>query len=192
VLTSARGRCALAVIVAAGLTCGFALPVSGADHPRWYKAHLTMGEESGGYRWFLDAKGPAHSGLETICASVSLIEPPREDLEVIEAEDATYCGPLAHGSDSVLSSVSSLTGEPGLTVVAGLYRPSIRKVTILLGSGKRSSHLPVIPDLPNRYARGIPVFRYFAAVLEGTPCIRRVLAFDGAGTVLSIQRRPCP
>ena len=180
--------CALAL----GLLGGLSMSTdSHAGHLHWFSAKLSTGSDSVGYRWAVGAKGPAGAPLDRICVSVSLVEPPREELEVVEAEDATYCGRLMSASDNVNSSVSSLVRNPGLTVTAGVFRPRVRRVTFVFGTGERETYLPAIPDLHNRGPRGIPVFRYLVATWEGKPCIRRVVTFDAAGDVLANDRRSC-
>jgi hypothetical protein len=114
-------------------------------------------------------------------------EPPRHG--VYEGSDATDCGELRIASDSVITTESLGPKKSGATVVEAIYRPLIKKVTIVFASGKRT----ILPARsPNRTGRGIPMFRYVVASFSAGNCVDRIVAFDGKGRVVSSQASsPC-
>jgi hypothetical protein len=166
--------------------------VAESSKVRWFQAKLASGETEG-YHWSVGAKGPKYEPLSQLCTQVSIIEPPRNDVPYVEGQDAADCGRLRVATDAV-SSVESLgSNRSGVTVLEALYRPLIRKVAVDLAGGERKFYRTRVPQLSNRSDRGIPMFRYVVASLKGGDCIRRLIAFDGKGKVVSKQTSPpCP
>jgi hypothetical protein len=179
---------AVALII---LTMGALGSKAAAGSPRvqWFQAKLASGEING-YRWSVGAKGRMHEPLSQICTQISIVEPPRDDVPYVEGSDATDCGRLNLPTDAVSSTDSLGAGESGVTVLETIYRPLVRKVTIVFATGKRKVYRTRVPQLSNRADRGIPMFRYIAVSFNGEDCIGRVIAFDGRGRVVSNQTRP--
>lgn len=175
--------------VAAALTLlALALIVSQASavspQGRWFQIGLATGETNG-YRWSTGAKGPKGKSLSRICTEISMSEPPRNG--VSEGRDATDCGELKVANDSVITTESLGPKKSGATVVEAIYRPLVKKVSIVFTSGKRA----ILPtQSPNRKSNGIPVFRYVATSFSANSCVDRIVAVDGKGKVVSSQARP--
>lgn len=183
ILIAIAGALALSLLVSPG---------AAGSKVSWFHAMLKRGETKG-YHWAVGVKGRKHEPLSEICAQISMVEPPRDDAPYVEGRDATDCGRLRQPSDSVSSTDSFGSGVSRVAVLEVVYRPIVRKVTFILATGERRVFRPHPPDVPNRAARGIPIFRYLVAPLEGETCIRRVATFDGRGRVVSNEARPrCP
>jgi hypothetical protein len=181
-MTRIGGVLAALALLAFGLVASQAIAAS--PQSRWFQIGLATGETNG-YGWSTGAKGPKHQPLSRICTEISMAEPPRNG--VSEGHDATDCGELKMASDSVVTTESLGPKKSGATVVEAIYRPLIRKVTIVFVSGKRT----VLPtQSPKRTGRGIPVFRYVATSFGASSCVKRVVGFDGKGRAVSSQASP--
>jgi hypothetical protein len=172
------------LIFASSIEAPLSAGANGAKKVRWYRVLLESGETSSGYRWTVGAKGPKHEPLREICSMTGMTEPPQPDKPYIESHEGELCGLLLLPEESMTISASFGFGESRVTVFASIYRPIVRKVTIVLDSGERRIYLPKVPQIPNRAERGIPVFRYIADVFEGEFCARRTTTFDGQGDVI--------
>jgi hypothetical protein len=157
---------------------------AGSSQGRWFQIGLATGEING-YGWSTGAKGPKHQPLGRICTEISMAEPPRNG--VSEGRDATDCGELKMGSDSVITTESLGPKKSGATVVEAIYRPLIRKITIVFTSGKRSILATQSPKLKGN---AVPMFRYVAASFSSSSCVKRIIAFDGKGRAVSSQASP--
>ena len=192
-----RDRGVFLWVVAVATTLGLlgalsANVVEGSSSGRWYQAALDQGETRS-YHWTAGVKGPKYEPLKEICAQVGMVEPLKDDSIYAEGREATDCGSLLSARDSVAPSVAFGSGASKLTVLATLYRPKVRKVTFVLSTGERRVYIPRMPKIPNQRMRGIPVFRYMVASLDGETCIRRVTTLDGKGGIVSNEGRPsCP
>jgi hypothetical protein len=183
-LVAIAGALALGVLVSQA--------AAGAGKVRWFQATLEQGETNG-YRWAVGVKGPKDQSLGSVCAQLSMVEPPQNDVPYVEGGSSTVCGRLKRPNDSVSGTESLGLGESRVTVLEVVYRPVVRKVTLVLATDAREVFYPRIPEIPHRAARGIPIFRYFVAPFEGETCIRRIATFDGDGSVVSNEvRPPCP
>src|SRR3954466_523083 len=172
-MTKIGGVVAALALLVLGLVASQA--VAGGSQSRWFQIGLASGETDG-YGWSTGAKGPKHQPLSRICTEISMTEPPRNG--VSEGRDATDCGELKMGSDSVITTESLGPKRSGATVIEAIYRPLIQKVTIVFTSGKRT----VMPtQSSNRTGRGIPIFRYVVASFSAINCVDRMFAFDGKG-----------
>jgi hypothetical protein len=166
--------------------------VAGTGKARWFQVTLERGETKG-YRWAVGAKGPKSEPLGRICTQLSMVEPPQEDVPYVEGSDSTECGRLKTPTDSISGTDSFGSGQSRVTVLEVVYRPIVRKVTLILATGERRVFRPSTPQIPNRVDRGIPVFRYLVSPFEGETCIRRVATFDGSGGIVSNEvSPPCP
>jgi hypothetical protein len=190
---SARWAAALVALVG-----GLALSVlvfqaaAAASKVRWFQTTLEQGQVSG-YHWAVGVKGPKHRPLSQVCAQLSMVELPQNGAPYVEGGSSTLCGRLKRPTDSVLGTESFGSGRSRVAVLEAVYRPIVRKVTFVLATGERKVFLPRIPKIPNRSARGIPIFRYFVASFEGETCVRRVTTFDQLGGVVSNEAEPpCP
>jgi hypothetical protein len=120
-----------------------------------------------------------------------MVEPPREDVPYVEGHDATDCGELKRLSDSVETNVSYGVGKSLVGVFQILYRPGVRKVKIVVGSGRRIWLRPHIYPDPSATQDDIPAFRYLVVPLKaGDLCVLRLTAFDGHRRIVSKQNRP--
>lgn len=165
---------------------------AGTGEVSWFHVEMERGEAKG-YHWAVGAKGLKHQPLSKICTQISMVEPPRDDVPYFEGRDATDCGFLVRPSDSIASTDSLGSGMARVAVTEVFYRPIVRKVTFILATGERRVFRRRIPRIPNRVARGIPIFRYLVAPFEGEVCIRRVVTFDGRARLVSSEGRPpCP
>ena len=181
----------VAVIAVLSITVG-AHEATGATRAQWYEVRLKTGETNG-YKWVVGAKGPKHEPLNEICALASLTEPPQEGKPFVEGTEAVGCSSLATPIDSVAASPAFGSGDSRLVLLAVLYRPVVREVAFLLGTGERRVFRPRMATVLNRRAKGIPRFRYLAAPFEGETCIRKVTLFDRSGKVIDNEARPsCP
>jgi hypothetical protein len=162
---------------------------AGSNKGRWFEVSLEQGKTKG-YHWAVGAKGQKHLPLSKICAQISMVEPLRDDVPYAEGRDATDCSQLKWPSDSVASSVSFRSGPSRVTILELLYRPVVRKVTFILDTGERRVFRPKVPRIPDRSARGIPVFRYLVAPFIGSTCIRRITTFDERDGVIHNEARP--
>lgn len=182
----------VAIMVLASCLVLSALVFTGAvtaSQVRWFQAPLEHGETNG-YRWTVGAKGPKHKQLGRICAQIAIVEPAQEGAPYVEESDSTECGRLETASDSVVGEGDLASGGTRVTVLEALYRPVVRKVTVVFSTGDHKVFLPRIREIPNRVNRGIPAFRYFAAASEGKECIRRIATFNAADEVIFKERRP--
>ena len=161
---------------------------SAAGGQRWYEALLEEGETQG-FKWGIGAKVPMNKALGEICVLAGFLAPPQPGVPYGEGDSSTVCGNLTKPTESV--STSATLGSTGTTLVATLYRPAVRKVSILLSNGKRKVLRPLAPGIPNRAAMGIPAFRYLVASVDGGACVRQVTTFNGKGKVLAIEGEPC-
>lgn len=125
---------------------------------------------------------------------VSVLEPFEEGAPFIEGSDAKVCGAMPDASVSMSLGDTLVSGASKLSLNVVLYRPIVRKVAFILGTGERRIYMPRVPEIPNRSQRGIPVFRYVVASLEGEACVRRVATFDRRGGVIRSERAKgwCP
>jgi hypothetical protein len=162
---------------------------SSASGGRWHPITLET-DETDGYQWAVGAKVPQHKPLGEICAMISLVELPQPDAPYVEGRDSVSCGSLTTPSDSVSVSSSFGSGDSRRVVLAVLYRPIVRKVVFLLGEGERKVFRPSIARVPGRQVRGIPRFRYFAALFKGETCLRKVTVFNGNGQVIYRESEP--
>lgn len=178
------------LLAAAAVACLGMLSSSiavGADGGRWQTAALEEGKAEG-FSWAVAAKGPNNS-LDRICALAGVLAPPAPNSPYAEGDNLTVCGSLAKATDSV--SLSAVFGSSGSSLQFILYRPSVRKVMLLLSTGKRKVFQSQAPEIPNRGSEGIPAFRYLATIVEGGACIRGITTFDKKGRVLSKEGEPC-
>jgi hypothetical protein len=182
----------LALVALAGclaLSLSLFQAAGAAGKVSWFKVKLEQGEVNG-YRWAVGVKGPKHRPLGQICAELSMVEPPQDGAPYFEERDPTSCSRLKQATDSVFGTAAFRSGQSRVAVFEALYRPIVRKVTFVLATGERRVFLPRVPKIPDRSARGIPTFRYFATSFEGETCVRRVATFDGAGKIISSEARP--
>jgi hypothetical protein len=181
-VTKIRGVVAALALLALGVITSQA--VAGSSQSRWFQVGLATGETNG-YGWSTGAKGPKHQPLSRICTEISMSEPARNG--VSEGRDSTDCSELKVASDSVVSTESLGPKKSGATVVEAIYRPLVRKATIVFASGKRTV---LSTQSPNRIGRGIPMFRYAVAAFSAGNCVYRIVAFDGKGKVVSSEVSP--
>jgi hypothetical protein len=156
----------------------------------WYRVELERGETSDGYLWAVGASGPRHQPLRTICNVTVTVSPPNEEAGYVESSNGIACGKLLRPEESSMESFTLGSGAAEMRIKAVLYRPRVRKVTYRLDGGERRVYLTQVPEIANRVAKGIPVFRYMVATFEGDPCISRITSFDRAGVVLMTERHP--
>lgn len=157
---------------------------------QWFQVGTARGTIEG-YGWSAGAKGIKGKQVGRVCSELSIVEPPREGAPYVEGQDATDCGELKSLSDSVEANVSYGSGASLVGALQVLYRPGIKKVNIVLGSGRRMSLRPHIYRDSSTAAAGIPAFRYLVVPLEaGDLCVKRLTAFDGRGRIASKQNRP--
>jgi hypothetical protein len=154
----------------------------------WYRVTLAHGKSTEGYKWAVGAKGRKGHALNEICATLSMVEPPRNDVPYVEGTDSTDCGSVRRPAESVASSVSMGQGESALEVVEILYRPIVRKVNLVLNSGEERVLRAKAPEIRNRVKKGIPAFRFVALPLEDDDCIQRVISYDGKGNVVNNEK----
>jgi len=159
----------------------------------WYRLALEQGEWQG-YSWSVGASGPRHEPLREICALTSVLESFREGAPFIEGGDSQACGALPDATVSMALGETLVSGASTLSLNVVLYRPIVRKVAFILGTGERRIYMPRVPEIPNRSQRGIPVFRYVVASFEGEACVRRITTFDRRGGVIRSERAEgwCP
>lgn len=158
----------------------------------WSRVVLEQGEAQS-YRWSVGAKAPAFEPLDQICAQVGIVSPPQPDVPYAEGNDVSICGRLRKSSDSVVSSTKLGSGETRVTLFVALYRPAVRKVTFILGTGERKVYRPAVAMDTAGPAKGMPVFRYLVASFEGETCIRRVTTSDLSGDVIDDEKKfSCP
>lgn len=186
-----RALAATALMLA--LITGWASSEAGAaSEDRWYRVLLEKGKTEDGYEWAMGASGPRNQPLRKICNVTSTLAPPN-DAGYVEGDSLTVCGSLRRPE---LSAVVSLdVGSEGATrtVFEALYHPVVRKVIFVLDSGERMVYFPKVPKIPNRAAKGIPLFRYVVDTFEEELCVRKVTTFDKAGRAISREASPaCP
>jgi hypothetical protein len=167
-----------------------ALPsvAAGASRSDWYRVALEHGETNG-YLWSVSAAGPRHEPLREICAQIGTLEPVGEP-ELTFGGYSSLCGDLFDATQSMDLAVGFGAGVSEITLLADLYRPAVRKVAFVIGTGERRVYYPAVPTISDRAARGIPVFRYLVTSFAGEFCIRRVTTFDKLGNVIRNQRDP--
>lgn len=177
---------AVVIFVLAG-----ALPsvAAGASRSDWYRVELEHGEANG-YLWSVSAAGPRHQPLREICGQISSLEPPQGDPELTFGDHFSLCGDLFDATQSNDLAAGFGSGVSEITLLADLYRPAVRKVAFVTDTGERRVYFPAVPAIPDRTARGIPVFRYLVTSFVGEFCIRRVTTFDKLGNVIRNQRDP--
>jgi len=161
--------------------------VAGAAQGKWFQVGLATGEANG-YKWSSGAKGLRGKSLTRICTEISMVEPPRNGTDVGEGRDATDCGELKAASDVVVTNESLGPKKSGITVLEAIYRPLIRKVTIVLIGGQRIALMAQAPKVG--VAGSVPAFRYVATSFDASSCVKRIVAFDGRGKVVSRQASP--
>jgi hypothetical protein len=184
----AHGMSIVAVLIAV-LSYLALTEAASANGAKWYQVQLEQGE-SQGYRWGVGAKVPKGQPLKDICSQAVVIEPPKPDVPYVDSNDLTDCGKLLKPADSVVSSATiSSEGSPSTFFVA-LYRPVVRKVSFLLSTGERKVFWPGVPQVPNRVAMGVPLFRYIVAWFQGA-CVRSTKTFDVSGKVIAQAGEPC-
>jgi hypothetical protein len=187
-----KGGVTLVILAVAMALILLVSQAANANRVRWFQVNLEHGETEG-YSWGVGAKGPKHEPLGQICAQVSMVEPNQGSADVVEGRDATDCGSIGQREDSIAATVSFGSGESRVTVLEVVYRPVVRKVTLVLATGAREVFYPRIPEIPNRAARGIPIFRYFVTPFEGETCVRRIATFDASDNIVSNEvSPPCP
>lgn len=163
--------------------------IAAGGSEQWFQVGTARGKIEG-YRWSAGAKGIKGKRLGRVCSELSIVEPPREDVPYVEGQDATDCGELKSLGDAVDTSVAYGSGESQVGVLQILYRPGVRKVRIVLGSGRQMWLRPHIYPDPSAAPNGIPAFRYLVVPLEaGDLCVLRLTAFDGRGRIASKQNR---
>jgi hypothetical protein len=165
------------------------LAVAGSLQGKWFQVGLASGETSG-YHWSTGAKGLKGKALSRICTEISMVEPPRNGTDVGEGRDSTDCGELKTASDELVTKESLGPKKSGATVLEAIYRPLIRKVTIVFTDGNRTVLTTQAPHIANRARKGIPVFRYAVMSFSSSSCISRIVSFDGKGKVVSSQASP--
>jgi hypothetical protein len=158
----------------------------GPDH--WYHVTLAKGKTSGGYQWAVGAKGRKGSMLDEICATLSMTEPPQDDIPYVEGTDSTDCGSVRRPAESIASSVSMGQGESEVKIVEWLYRPAVRKVNVVFKTGEERVLQSKSPGIARRAKRGIPKFRFLVLPLEDGNCVRRVVSYDAQGGVINREK----
>lgn len=189
ILASAKGRISAAAILLCALAAvlpSTSLGTGGQSH--WYHVTVAHGKNTEGYKWSVGAKGRKGHALDEICATLSMVEPPRSEVPYVEGTDSTDCGSVRRPSESVSSSVSMGEGESLIKVVEVLYRPVVRKVSVFLKSGEEKILRLKRPGIANRAKKGIPMFRFFVLSLEDGACIRRLVSYDGQGTLIKSEK----
>jgi hypothetical protein len=159
-----------------------------------YQAVLETGETQDGWSWVVSAKGQKYSPLKKVCLVIGVAEPRVPGNPEIRAGQVTTCGELRKPANSVSASTAIGSEEPGVNLLAMLYRPIVRKVVLVLGGGKRSVHRTTVVSVPRRVARGIPVFRYIVVPLDGAECIQRIITYDWRGVAIEKEKgeATCP
>ena len=178
---------AMAALVVLVLAASMSQAFAGSPKGQWFQAKLASGEIEG-YRWSVGVKGPKHAPLSQICAEISMVEPPRDDVPYVEGRDATDCGQLKQATDAVSSTISFGSGESEVTVREVIYRPLVDKVTVIFDTGDQRDYQTRKPRLSNMKGRGIPSFRYVVVPFGAGMCVRRIIALDRMGGVVS--KRP--
>ena len=177
---------AVATLVLLVLSLVVSQALAESPHSKWFQVGLATGETSG-FHWSTGAKGLKGQRLSRICTEISVVEPPRNGTDVGEGRDATDCGEVKMTSDSVITTESLGPKKAGVTVVEAIYRPLVRKVTIVFADGKRTT---LRAQSPNQNGRGIPMFRYVVTSFSTGGCVDRIVAFDGKSSVVSRQISP--
>jgi hypothetical protein len=173
-----------------GLVIATSLAMASESKERWFRVGTTHGSVEG-YRWSAGAKGLKGESLGKICSELSMVEPPRKDVPYVEGQSSTDCGELSNISSLVETNLSFGSGESEVSVVQVLYPPRVRRVKIVLGSGRRLSLRAHILFTPASVANGVPAFRYVVIPLgAGESCVRRITALDGRGRIASKRNWP--
>ena len=155
----------------------------------WYHALVESGKTDG-YDWGVNIKGPKHMPLKRVCEVAVRIAPYNPEIGYVESDETSLCGDLLRPSDSVSIAMPLGNSETGMTtLLATVYRPIVREVAFVLSTGERQVYRPSPVNVPRRAARGIPMFRYLVALLDGESCIRRVTTLDGKGSVIDDEKR---
>jgi hypothetical protein len=125
---------------------------------------------------------------------VSVLEPFEEGAPFIEGSDSKVCGAMPDARISMALGETLVSDASNLSLNVILYRPIVRKVVFVLGTGERRIYMPRVPKVPNRSKRGIPVFRYVVASFEDEACVRRITTFDPRSGVIRSERAEgwCP
>jgi len=178
-----------AVVALLGIVALTPASSAGTSNPEGsFSIALDHGESQLGYRWSVGAKGKKSNVLKSICATLSMTEPPRDDAPYSEGSDATDCGPLRHPEESIRSSVSMGRRTSTSTVIAILYRPIVAKVRVDLGSGPDKVVRPKLRRVAEKEKGSIPLFRFLALALEGDVCVKRIVSYDDQGGVVKSER----
>lgn len=156
---------------------------------RWYTALIEEGETTQGFNWAVGAKVPKHKPLDQICVLEAVVAPPEEGAPYAEGGDSTICGSLSSPANGV--SARTTFGSSGEMLLASLYRPVVRKVSLLLSNGAQKSFSTHVPRIPNRAAIGVPSFRYLVVLLPTAVCVRSVTTFNEKGGIVSREGEPC-
>jgi hypothetical protein len=173
-----------------GLVIATSLAMAGQSREQWFQVGTAHGNVEG-YRWSAGAKGLKDRPLGKICAELSMVEPPRKDVPYVEGQSSTDCGELSNISSLVETNLSYGSGNSEVSVLQILYRPGVRRVRIVLGSGRRMSFRAHIFPTPSSVWDGVPAFRYVVVPLKsGESCVRRIVAFDGRGRIASKRNSP--
>jgi hypothetical protein len=155
----------------------------------WFQIGTTHGNTSG-YHWSAGAKVKTGKVLSEICSELSMVEPLREGALYAEGSDSTVCGPLSSDRDVMFTEVSFGSGDSRVSVFQALYRPKIRHVKVIFGSGERSVQ-PARIVRPSGSARNGLKFRFLVVALgPGESCVRKLVASDATGRVYSRTSLP--
>lgn len=153
----------------------------------WYRAPLEHGEIHG-YHWGVRATGPKDEPLRRICEVIGRVAPFDPDLGYGEADETKSCGKLLKPTDSVSMSVTLGSSESMTTLLATIYRPIVRKVVLVLGTGEERVYRTAAVNVAGRASKGIPLFRYLVAFFDQGSCIRRIVTHDGQGGVINNEK----
>ena len=180
----------LALWVSAGLVvaCVFGLSsetqANATPGSKWYRTPLAHGEEEG-FLWGFSASGPTNRSLKKICSTIAEISPREPGVDYVESSETTGCGELLRATDSM--SIKVLLGSTeaeAKTLLGTLYPPDVRRVTYVLSSGEERSYRAKGVKVANRVAKGIPYFRYVAALFDSGSCIKRTVTYNAKGRVI--------
>jgi hypothetical protein len=165
-----------------------ASPALASAKSSWFSGQLDNGEIRG-YRWAVGVKIEKRAPLHRACALTSMVEPPREDVPYVEAEDASDCGGLSSPSDFIASTVFFGSGSGRVAILGLIFRPVVRRATFVLDTGERLRLGTLAPRIKNQSVRGIPRFRYLSVPFEGDYCVHRVMLFDERDKLVSSEAR---
>lgn len=153
----------------------------------WYRVLLEKGEVNG-YRWAVGASGPRDEPLKQMCELVSEVAPFDPDLEYAEGGEMKLCGELLSPAESISVGLDLGSSESSTTLRATIYRPIVRKVVFVRGTGDRKVYRTKAPRIAGRKAKGIPRFRYLAALFDEESCIQRIITYDPSGAVIKNEK----